>query len=144
MDERLVAYRLLIADVFELAGAARAASEQLAAQVGQTAARWHVMSVVSDGGLTMPAIARRLGVTRQSVRRVVNDLADGRRVVLEPNPDHARSPLVVLTDAGRRDLDALFTASQAARLALLDRAGISENELAHARRVVGAIAAALD
>lgn len=144
MDERLIAYRLLIADVFELAGASRAASEQLAVQVDQTAARWHVMSVVSDGGLTMPAIARRLGVTRQSVRRVVNDLVDGGRVVLEANLDHARSPLVVLTDTGRRDLDELFAASRAARLALLDRAGISADELVQARRVVRAIAAAFD
>lgn len=142
MDERLSAYRLLIADVYELAGASRRDSERLARRVGQTAARWHVLSVVSDEPLTVPAIARRLGLTRQGVQRVVNELADARLARLEPNPDHVRSPLVSLSAEGHRVLVDLFDRSDESRYALLDRAGVTAEELAEARRVVRTVTAA--
>src|SRR3712207_3495790 len=70
----LDAYRLLIADVYELAGESRRTSEALAREVGQSAARWHVLSVVSDGPRTVGSASRRLGLARQSVQRVVDDL----------------------------------------------------------------------
>lgn len=144
MDERLLAYRLLIADVFELAGASRSTSEQLASSLGQTAARWHVMSVASEEAMNVPAIARRLGLTRQSVQRVVNDLADAGLVSLEPNPDHERSPLVTLADEGRRVMGELFQRSEASRTALLNRSGLSADELHGARRVIRALLASFD
>jgi hypothetical protein len=46
-EEDLEAYRLFIADVYELAGQSRRTSESLARELGQTAARWHVLSVLS-------------------------------------------------------------------------------------------------
>lgn len=144
MDERLTAYRLLIADVYELAGASRRSSERLASRVGQTAARWHVMSVVSDEPFTVPAIARRLGLTRQGVQRVVNELVDAGLARLEPNPDHARSPLLSLSAEGHRVLTDLFGRSDESRRTLLDRAGVTAEELAEARRVIRAVAAAFN
>lgn len=144
MDERLQAYRLLIADVFELAGTSRATSERIARSSGQTAARWHVMSVVSEDDLAVPAIARRLGLTRQSVQRVVNDLAEAGFVSLEPNPDHRRSLLVRLTADGRGVLDALFQRSEASRTVLLDRSGLAAEDLSEARRILGRLLSAFD
>lgn len=59
---RLRGYRLLMADVYELAGRSRATTQDIAGEVvGQTAARWHVMSVITDQDRTVPAVARRLG-----------------------------------------------------------------------------------
>lgn len=144
MDERLRAYRLLIAEVFELAGASRATSERIAASSGQTAARWHVMSVVSEDALNVPGIARRLGQTRQSVQRVVNDLVDAGLVSLQPNPDHERSPLATLTEDGRHVLDELFQRSEASRTELLDRAGASAEELHEARQVLAGLLASFE
>ena len=43
------AYRLLVAEVYELAGRSRRTSDALARAAGQSVARWHLMSVVSDG-----------------------------------------------------------------------------------------------
>jgi hypothetical protein len=60
-------------------------------------ARWHVLSVVSGDACTVPFMARRLGLARQSVQRVVDALADDHLVALQVNPDHARSPLYALT-----------------------------------------------
>lgn len=144
VDERLTPYRLLIADVYELAGASRDTSEHIAGQLGQTAARWHVMSVVSEGARTVPTIARRLGLTRQSVQRVVDDLAETGLVGLEDNPDHRRSRLVRLTDAGRDVVEELFRRSDATRAALLDRAAVSTTDLDEARRVIRSLLAAFD
>ncbi len=143
-DPRLQAYRALIADVYELAGTSRATSEAIAQEVGQTAAQWHVMSVLSDQDLPVPAIARRLGLARQSVQRVVDDLVVQGAVVLAPNPDHARSSLVRLVPEGRQLLDEMFRRSEASRTAVLDRAGVDADDLVDARRVITALVEAYE
>jgi len=137
------AYRLLIADVYELAGVSRRTSEELARVEGQTVARWHVLSVLSDGPRTVPSAARRLGLAPQSVQRVVLDLVGSGHVVAVDNPDHVRSPLMRLTDAGRTTVERLFERSEVDRAAVLDRAGVSADELASAREVVRKLVAAL-
>lgn len=144
MDDRAEAYRRLIADVYELAGVSRRTSEAIAAEIGHTAARWHVMSAASDTARTVPAIARRLGLRRQSVQPVVDRLHEDGLVTLEPNPDHARSPLVRLTGRGRRDLDELFRRSTTSRVAVLERAGLGVDDLVGARAVVRALVAGFD
>lgn len=137
--DRLGAFRSLLADVYELAGVSRRSSEQLAAQAGQTAARWHVLSVLSGGSMTVPAVARRLGLSRQAVQRVVDDLVEAGLVRLEPNPGHARSPLATLTAEGAPLLRDLFRRSEESRAALLERAGLNAQELQAARRVIRAL-----
>jgi DNA-binding MarR family transcriptional regulator len=137
------AYRLLIADVYELAGVSRRTSEELARVEGQTVARWHVLSVLSDGPRSVPSAARRLGLAPQSVQRVVLDLVESGHVVAVDNPDHVRSPLMRLTDAGRTTVERLFERSEVDRAAVLDRAGVSTEELASAREVVRKLVAAL-
>ncbi|HEX6354788.1 MarR family winged helix-turn-helix transcriptional regulator [Actinophytocola sp.] len=137
------AYRLLIADVYELAGLSRRTSEEMARAVGQTAARWHVLSVLSDAPRTVPSAARRLGLAPQSVQRVIGDLVDSGHVEAVDNPDHARSPLMRLTGQGRRALDELFARSEDDRAAVVDRAGVTAGELAAAREVLRKLAGAL-
>ncbi len=92
---------LLIADLYEAAGAARRLGERLAAAEGQTQARWQALSVFSGPPLTVPQAARRLGVFRQGVQRVVGELERDGLLRSMPNPDHKTSSLVILTDAGR-------------------------------------------
>ena len=87
----IVELPLLIADLFEAAGAMRRRGDQIAAVAGQTQARWQVLSVLSDGHWTVPQVARRLGVSRQAVQRIVDELRNDGLVGLKPNPDHERS-----------------------------------------------------
>ncbi|MFC7403808.1 MarR family winged helix-turn-helix transcriptional regulator [Georgenia alba] len=54
------------------------------------------------GPQTVPQIARWLWVTRQGVQRLVDDAKRLGHVETRPNPEHRRSHLVVLTEAGRR------------------------------------------
>jgi DNA-binding MarR family transcriptional regulator len=107
MDDavRDLEYQRLVADLFEVAGALRRDGEATARRVGQTQARWQVMWIAATGALTVPAIARRLGVTRQNVQRLAHELVAEELATFDENPDHRRSPLLQLTPRGRDVLD---------------------------------------
>jgi DNA-binding MarR family transcriptional regulator len=125
---------LLVADVFEAAGALRGHGDKLAAAVGQTQARWQVLSVLSEGEWTVATAARRLGVTRQNVQRIADLLVADGLASYELNPRHHGSPHVRLTTDGRQALEVITAASLAWRKEAID--GISEEDLTTARRVL--------
>ncbi len=142
-DATATSYRLLIAEVYELAGLSRDTSEAIARQRGQTAARWNVMSVLSDREASVSAIARRLGQARQSVQRVAADLLTASLVQAVPNPDHQRSPLLRLTETGRRLLEALNEDAARDRAGRLVAAGLAPAQLDQARQVLRSLLDAL-
>lgn len=137
INERTDQAARLVSDILEAAGALRRFGDELAAAGAQTQARWQVLSVLSEGDWTVPQAARRLGVRRQSVQRVVDLLVDEGLLVAGPNPAHARSPLFRLTADGRQALDAVTKVADpwhrqvAAQLSLQD--------LRTARRVLATI-----
>jgi len=129
---------------FRANGAFLAAGDGLAAEEGLTAARWQVLGALALAGrpLTVPQIARRMGLTRQSVQALANRLlADGLLAASE-NPDHRRSPLLGLTDAG----DERYAALQRRQARWIDglAAGLEPAELATAARVLQRLTDRLD
>ncbi len=94
----------LILETFRLNGALLVAGNKLTKPMGMTSARWQVMGAIdrSRHSLTVAQIARRMGLARQGVQRIVNDLEELGFVVLEENIDHKRSPLVSIIDKGAR------------------------------------------
>jgi DNA-binding MarR family transcriptional regulator len=144
IDPRLEAYRLLIADIAELMGHSRRTSDRMAREVGQTSARWHLMSVLSDGPRTVAAAARRLGLARQSVQRVANDLVDERLAIAETNPDDARAPLIELTPTGHDLCAQLYARSDAARTRLVTDAQVTAADLNTARSTIRALIEYID
>ncbi|MCS6622335.1 MarR family transcriptional regulator [Roseibacterium beibuensis] len=92
----------IMLETFRLNGTLLAAGDALVADLGLTSARWQVLGAVilEDRPLTVAQIARRMGLTRQSVQRVVSDLEAVQLVRFEDNPDHKRAKLVALTEAG--------------------------------------------
>lgn len=104
---------LLVADVFHLAGVFRRRGEEIAGLVRRTQAEWQLLSAVSDGARTVPQVARRLGLVRQSVQRTADQLESESLVRFLPNPDHKRSTLIELTPSGRAALDKINTAAAA-------------------------------
>jgi DNA-binding MarR family transcriptional regulator len=106
-EQRSVEMQHLVAEVFELAGALRRDGERIAKLAGQTQARWQVMWIAATGRFSVAMIARRLGITRQSVQRVADEIVAEGLANFEPNPDHQRSPLLILTDTGQTVLDTI-------------------------------------
>jgi DNA-binding MarR family transcriptional regulator len=110
---------IVIADIYELAGGLRENGDAIAATVGQTQARWQVLSAASGSPQTVPQIARVLGVTRQNVQRIADLLVADGAAEYRDNPDHRASPHLVLTKSGRAAFDQLMKAASGyyARLA---------------------------
>jgi len=134
-DEQVnVEMQHLVADVFELAGILRRDGEAIAKLAGQTQARWQVMWIAATGRLSVAAIARRLGLTRQSVQRVADAIVAEELATLEPNPDHQRSPLLVLTGDGQKALDTINRAGR--RRNLHNAAALGEDGIAELRRLL--------
>lgn len=102
---------IIVADIYELAGRLREYGEAIARTVGQTQARWQVMSAASDALHTVPQIARLLGVTRQNVQRIADLLVTEGSAAFQDNPDHRASPHLVLTRCGEAALDRLSKAA---------------------------------
>ena len=102
---------IIVADIYELAGRFREYGEAIAQTVGQTQARWQVMSAASERPHTVPQIARVLGVTRQNVQRIADLLVGEGSAEYQDNPDHRSSPHLVLTRRGRAALDQLTKAA---------------------------------
>jgi DNA-binding MarR family transcriptional regulator len=129
-DSRQSAYRLLIAEIYEIAGLSRKISDRDAATVGSTAARWHLLSVLSEKPATVPHAAGRLGQARQSVQRVADDLVAATQLRRRPNPVHARSPLYEITAQGVKQLERLWLTSNQSRSRMLDAAVMNYDDLA--------------
>ena len=93
----------LVLEVFRLNGRLLADGDSLVAPIGLTSARWQVLGAMGfrDAPATVAGIARSMGLTRQSVQRLVNELEREGVVRLDLNPSHKRARLVVLTDVGR-------------------------------------------
>jgi len=68
-----------------------------------------------------------MGLTRQGVQKVVNQLLEDELAVLVDNRDHRTSPIVELTDEGRRVDDAI--SSELARRNNRDARRLDEADL---------------
>ncbi len=134
-------YALLVADVYQAAGEMRRAGEAIAAQAGQTQARWQLMSVVSDGQWTVADAARRLGVARQGVQRIADELVADGLAVYVPNPRHQRSPFVQLTEIGQEALAKITAAARRSSQRMVRV--VTADQMSEARDVLRRIIAAL-
>jgi DNA-binding MarR family transcriptional regulator len=121
---------------FRANGAFLAAGDRLAGAEGLTAARWQVLGALALAGrpLTVPQIARRMGLARQSVQASVNRLVDEGLLEAAGNPDHRRSPLIRATERGTASYAALERRQAGWAEALA--AGLDPSDLATAARVL--------
>jgi DNA-binding MarR family transcriptional regulator len=89
----------VILATFRANGLFVSAGDRLGAAEGLTSARWQVLGAIAleNRPLTVPQIARRMGLTRQSVHVTAKALIDAGLLELVPNADHRRSPLVTMT-----------------------------------------------
>jgi DNA-binding MarR family transcriptional regulator len=104
----------LIVEIFRINGRLLAAGDRLVADLGLTSARWQVIGAIAIAGQpqTVPAVARTMGLTRQAVQRLINELMADGLVEARANPSHRRARLFSLTSSGESAFEAA-TARQA-------------------------------
>jgi DNA-binding MarR family transcriptional regulator len=93
----------LILETFRLHGLLIAAGDALTRDLGLSSARWQVLGAIGKSGEppSLSAIARAMGLSRQAVRRVVNELEAEGLVETRPHPANRRLRIAVMTDVGR-------------------------------------------
>ena len=114
-------FSALVLEVFQLNGLLLQAGDRLSAPAGLTSARWQVLGVIDHGPATVAAVARTMGLARQSVQQTADALAKDGFVEYVDNPHHQRAKCVSLTAAGRRALRKV----EQAHAAWADRLGTS-------------------
>jgi DNA-binding MarR family transcriptional regulator len=93
----------IVLETFRLNGRLLASGDALVADLGLTSARWQVLgaAALSAVPLSVAQIARNMGLTRQAVQRLANEMEADGLVRFAPNPHHQRAKLVLLTAAGK-------------------------------------------
>jgi DNA-binding MarR family transcriptional regulator len=134
----------VILEIFRANGLLLASGDVLSAGEGLTSARGQALGAIAlaERPLTVPQIARRMGLTRQSVHATVKRLIADGLVELEPNADHRRSRLVRLSQLGQRRYAAIDE-RQVGWVNRLAR-GIDRSELETAVRVINELCARLE
>src|SRR5271166_6461881 len=99
---RLDAVTELMLETFRFNGRLLAAGDALVADIGLTSARWQVLGAIALSAVPLPVahLARNMGLTRQAVQRLVDEMRDDGLVTDAPNQHHRRAKLVVLTNKG--------------------------------------------
>ena len=103
-----VAMTDLVLEAFRLNGRLLASGDKLVEPLGLSSARWQVMGAIHFSETPQPVawLARSMGLSRQGVQRIANELQKEGLVSFEPNPHHRRASLVVLTQKGQEAYDA--------------------------------------
>ena len=97
----------LILEVFRVNGELLGAGDRLTRDFGQTSARWQVLGAIRNSAQPVAAIARDMGLARQSVQRTADLLEAEGLIEYAPNPAHRRAKLVRLTPHGHETLIAI-------------------------------------
>lgn len=94
----------LILETFRLNGRLLEAGDDLVGELGLTSARWQVLGAIdaSRVPLSVSQIARNMGLSRQAVQRLANEMTDDGLLVYRENPHHSRAKLVVMTEQGKK------------------------------------------
>lgn len=96
----------LLSEVLRLSGRLAVSGDVLFADLGLSTARWQVLDALAAAkGATASDLARTLGVSRQAVQRIVNEMKAAGLVFTTANPRHRRAPLIQLTGDGARAHD---------------------------------------
>jgi len=96
----------LFREVFALRDALAGVMDQVHEQTGLSTPKRRALNTLQQGGpATMPDMAHALGVSRQFMRAVCNELLAEGQAEFVDNPRHKRSKLVILTEQGRAALE---------------------------------------
>ena len=103
--EFLQDFQLFLGNIFRMNGALLATAENVCKNDPViTVPIWRILAVLRRQPMTVPSVARYLGLKRQSVQTTVNQMTEKGLVNTEDNPDHKKSYLVSMTQEGNKSL----------------------------------------
>lgn len=134
----------LILAIFRLNGRLLMAGDRLVTGLDLSSARWQVLGAIALAERPQPVawLARNMGLNRQGVQRIVNEMRDDGLLEIEPNPHHRRAHLVVLTKPGKQ----AFEAATRLQVPWVNRLaeGVGLKDLAITQRVVAELCGRLE
>ena len=141
---KVEALTALILETFRLNGRLLAAGDALVRDLGLTSARWQVLGALALSPVPLPVahVARNMGLSRQNVQRLADELAGQGVVRFAPNPHHRRAKLLLLTERGRALFDAATARQGPWAAALAD--GLSRRDLDGATAILRALRVRLE
>ncbi len=136
----------LVFEVFRVNGLLLAAADDLTHDLGLSSARWQILGALDAAGhpLTVSQIARNMGLTRQAVQRVADDLVRDGYARYAPNADHLRAKLLKTTNKGRDSFAAAMRLQARWRKEILTDAGFNERTLRQLTMRLNALRQALE
>ena len=90
----------IVLNIFKLNGYFIKAADCLTKESELTSARWQILGTVLHDQHTVAAIARSMGLARQSVQRIADVLVIDGLAEFLPNPAHKRAKLLSSTEKG--------------------------------------------
>ena len=134
----------LILAIFRLNGRLLVAGDRLVTDLDLTSARWQVLGAIALAERPQPVawLARNMGLNRQGVQRIVNEMRDDGLLEIKPNPHHRRAHLVVLTKRGKEAFEAAARLQAPWANGLAD--DISVKDLAVTQKVVAELCERLE
>ena len=107
--EFLADFQLLFGNIIRINGAFLEVAEKICSHDALiTVPIWRVIAVIRINPMTVPEVAKYLGIKRQSVQSTVNQMKRRGLINLRKNPNHKTSPLVILTKKGNDKVDDIF------------------------------------
>lgn len=131
----------LVVEVFRVNGLLLSAGDDLTRDLGLSSARWQILGALELAArpLTVSQIARNMGLVRQSVQRIADDLARDEFVSFGPNPDHRRAKLVAQTKKGRGAYNAVMRRQESWTHGVTSSAGLSDRKIRDAASTLRAL-----
>lgn len=122
----------LVLEIFRVNGRLLSAGDRIVADIGLTSARWQVLGAINfaEEPRTVSWLARSMGLTRQAIQRVANELENEGLVEFRENPAHRRAQIVTLTRKGR----SIYAAAERRQIPWINALakGFSRNEIEQA------------
>ncbi len=94
-------FTALVLEVFRFHGRLLAAGDRLTKPLDLSSARWQVLGAIEQHPHSVAQIARNMGIARQTVQKLADELERRQFIQYAPNPDHKRAKLVYLTEKSR-------------------------------------------
>ena len=114
--------------IFWLNGLLMRNGERITKPDGQSSARWQILGRAAHGSMTVSDMARGLGLARQSVQRVANDLEGEGLVHFQPVEGDRRTFHVKITEKGASVLKSIYERNALWSEAMLRRLGADDFE----------------